>query len=96
MYNNSGNGDTNLASPTSVVAAESIHHVVLEPLSLSSDTRPAKVAKIEGEWKCPVSAKASRTSSSVPGIIKPIVESIKLGCQREDRKEPISLAVSTP
>jgi hypothetical protein len=90
------NDDANLASPTSVIGIVPMHQVVLEPLALSSDTRPAKIAKVEEEWKCPVSVKASRTSKNVlQGIIQPIVENFKLGCQRADRKEPISLAVST-
>ena len=47
-------------------------------------------------WICPSSIKASRTrgNNSIQEIIKPIIEEIKPGYQRTDKKDPISLAVS--
>jgi len=67
---------------------------------------PAKIQKREDEettttlattpWICPSSIKASRTgeNNSMQEIIKPIIEEIKPGYQRSDKKDPISLAVS--
>ena len=49
----------------------------------------------EGDaWFCPVSEKANRTTNPIRAIVDPIVSKIKLGCQRSDGKDPISLAVS--
>ena len=49
----------------------------------------------EGDaWFCPASEKANRTTNPIRAIVDPIVSKIKLGCQRSDGKDPISLAVS--
>jgi hypothetical protein len=45
-------------------------------------------------WVCPASDKSVRTSNPIRAIVDPIVANVKLGCQREDGKDPISLAVS--
>jgi len=65
---------------------------------------PEKLAKLEekktttttAQWIIPSSIKANQTgnSNSVQQIIQPIIEDIKPGCQRSDKKNPISLAVS--
>jgi len=63
---------------------------------------PAKIQKREDEetpttpWICPSSIKASRTgkNNSMQEIIKPIIEEIKPGYQRSDKKDPISLATA--
>ena len=49
---------------------------------------------VSNAWVCPVSEKANRTRNPIRAIVDPIVSKIKLGCQRGDGKDPISLAVS--
>jgi len=61
--------------------------------------RPAKLQKREEEeepWICPSSIKANQTgkNNSIQRIIKPIIDDIKLGFQRSDKKDPISLATA--
>lgn len=71
---------------------------------------PEKLAKLEEEkttttttttpttipWICPSSIKANQTGNtkSVQQIIRPIIEDIQPGCQRSDKKDPISLATA--
>ena len=59
----------------------------------------AKLARVKDEneapWVCTTSAKASRTgkNDSMENILKPIIDNIKPGFQRADKKDPIALAV---
>jgi hypothetical protein len=87
MTNNTQNptSSSHANSPTSVV--QKPHHIV-EPIVLG------KHQGEENEWICPASAKSIRTRNPIRAIVDPIVANIKLGCQREDGKDPISLAVS--
>lgn len=62
---------------------------------------PSKLRKLTlhdaTPWRiCPPSQKAARTGSNnmMQEILKPIIDDIKPGFQRSDKKEPISLAVS--
>lgn len=68
---------------------------------------PEKLAKLEkkkttttttttAQWIIPSSIKANQTgdTNSVQQIIQPIIEDIKPGCQRSDKKNPISLATA--
>lgn len=87
-----------LMSPTSVVHDDS-HHVV-EPLKLpdakESDTKGETMKQNKKRtldaWVCPASAKSMRTQNPIRKVIDPIAGKIKLGFQRPDRKNPISLA----
>jgi hypothetical protein len=66
-------------------------------LATATTTRTAtRTATATTPWICPSSIKASRTrgNNSIQEIIKPIIEEIKPGYQRTDKKDPISLAVS--
>lgn len=60
---------------------------------------PAKLARVqdekEAQWICTTSAKASRTgkNDSMERILKPIIDNIKPGFKRDDKKDPIALAV---
>jgi hypothetical protein len=60
---------------------------------------PAKIQKLVDEtpWICKSSIKASRTGNNngIQQTLKPIIEDIKPGFQRNDKKEPISMAVSS-
>jgi hypothetical protein len=72
------------SSPTSVVQKP---HQIVEPIVLDKD-------KEHGEWICPASVRANRTHNPIRAIVDSIVANTKLGCQREDGKNTISLAVS--
>lgn len=87
MTNNTQNPPASVfaKSPTSVV--QKPNHIV-EPIVLD------KHQQEENEWICPASAKSIRTSNPIRAIVDSIVANIKSGCQREDGKCPISLAVS--
>ena len=60
---------------------------------------PAKLARVQDEkespWTCTPSTKASRTgkNDSMEKILKPIIDNIKPGFKRDDKKDPIALAV---
>ena len=60
---------------------------------------PAKLARVQdeqkGPWICITSAKASRTgkNDSMEHILKPIIDNIRPGYKRADKKDPIALAV---
>ena len=72
-------------SPTSVVQNPD---QIVEPIVLDEDEEE------EHAWLCPASAKSNRTINPIRAIVDSIVADTKLGCQREDGKDPISLAVS--
>lgn len=59
---------------------------------------PAKIQKLVDEtpWICKSSIKASRTGNNngIQQTLKPIIEDIKPGFQRNDKKEPISMATA--
>lgn len=91
-------------SPTSVPvtppmgSSNAKRNVGMESITLG---RPAKLQKLQVEgkeeekaWICPSSAKASQTGKivSIKQIIQPIIDDIKLGSQRIDNKDLISLA----
>jgi hypothetical protein len=78
------------SSPTSVVADTPKHHV--ESMQLPSAKRYEK--ELPTSWVCPASAKSVRTRNPIRAIVDPIVANVKLGHEREDGKDPISLAVS--
>jgi hypothetical protein len=77
------------SSPTSVVHNEP-HHVV-EHLILPQQQEQQQKSE---QWVvCPSSAKSQRTINPIRAFIDPIASNIKLGYQRADGKNPISLAV---
>ena len=78
--------DFEVNSPTSVV--QHATHVV-EPIHLSSKHTDGD----DKGWVCPASIKSIRTRNPIRAIVDPIVANVKLGCQRPDGKDPISLAV---
>jgi hypothetical protein len=84
-----------ISSPDSVMHL-SPHHAV-EPFVLTKDNieqqHQQKKRKCD-EWVCPASAKSRRTMNPIRSVIDPITRNIKLGYQRADGKDPISLAVS--
>jgi hypothetical protein len=78
------------SSPTSVIANP--NHVV-DPIQLDGNHK--KEEKVVNEWICPPSAKSLRTKNPIRAIVDPIVQNIKMGSERGDGKDPISLAVRT-
>lgn len=45
-------------------------------------------------WVCPASKKSKLTSNPAQSFVNQVADRIRLGCQRPDRKNPLSLAVS--
>lgn len=82
-------------SPNSVIptapCAEGVKR--LQPIQLSQIAKSPKIQR--DEWVCPVSSRADKTNSSAKDLIQHIVDEVKLGYQRNDGKNPISLAVGT-
>ena len=108
MVVNASSISISVASPKSVVPHS--HHPPVEPISLIPKTNTngnvhtteqrqgMNIVQAGGNttdaWVCPASEKANRTTNPIRAIVDPIVSKIKLGCQRGDGKDPISLAVS--
>jgi hypothetical protein len=96
-----------VSSPTWVGAHP--HHRGMDPIVLTHKSDAHELAEHQQQqhrrpqeslsdpsswWVCPASDKSVRTSNPIRAIVDPIVANVKLGCQREDGKDPISLAVS--
>ena len=84
-----------VSSPKSVVHHAQQH--IVEPLVLPNnilDEPQQKRQKKNEQGSCPASAKSTRTVNPIRAIIDPSASKIRLGCQRADGKNPISLAVS--
>lgn len=78
-----------ISSTITAVVKDTLHHVE-EPMIIGKQQK----RKINDGWLCPVSKKSSRTLNPVSNVVEPLAKRIKLGCQRKDKKDPISLAVS--
>mmetsp|Transcript_22966 Transcript_22966/g.65074 ORF Transcript_22966/g.65074 Transcript_22966/m.65074 type:complete len:473 (-) Transcript_22966:208-1626(-) len=89
-----------MPSPTSVVVVSDPRNAHMSPLNLlrkksqqhyqHQHQYPAKV------WKCQASCKSKRALNPIRAIVDALVDDVKMGYQREDRKDPISLALGDP
>ena len=79
--------DAAMGSPTSVTHRPE-HQVEVMVLPKQHDEE-----KQQSAWIAPASAKSLRTVNPIRAIVDPIVANVKQGWQRQDGKDPISLAV---
>lgn len=85
-------------------AAPHTHKIRVDSLTepttiVCEDTRDrwtgVKRPRCTDPWICPASKKSKLTSNPVQSIVAQVTDRIRQGCHRPDRKNPISLAVSS-